>query len=75
MAIFNDGLRSGYKNLPMTAFVYFAAGSAISDPELGEYVGTQEWYNLLRGFQPQDDVENPVPYTNPADQCRHQVHA
>ena len=65
MAIFNDGLRPGYKNLPMTAFVYFAAGSAISDPELGEYIGTQQWYNLLRGFQPQDDVENPVPYTNP----------
>ena len=65
VAIFNDGLRPGYKNLPMTAFVYFAAGSAISDPELGEYIGTQQWYNLLRGFQPQDDVENPVPYTNP----------
>ena len=65
VAIFNEGLRSGYKNLPMTAFVYFAAGSAISDPELGEYIGTQQWYNLLRGFQPQDDVENPVPYTNP----------
>ena len=65
VAIFNEGLRSGYKNLPMTAFVYFAAGSAISDPELGEYVGTQQWYNLLRGFQPQDDVANPVPYTNP----------
>ena len=64
-AIFNEGLRPGYKNLPMTAFVYFAAGSAISDPELGEYVGTQQWYNLLRGFQPQDDVANPVPYTNP----------
>ena len=65
VAIFNEGLRPGYKNLPMTAFVYFAAGSAISDPELGEYIGTQQWYNLLRGFQPQDDVENPVPYTNP----------
>ena len=65
VAIFNEGLRPGYANLPMTAFVYFAAGSAISDPELGEYKGTQQWYNLLRGFQPQDDVENPVPYTNP----------
>ena len=65
VAIFNDGLRPGYKNLPMTSFVYFAAGSSISDPELGEYVGTQQWYNLLRGFQPQDDVANPVPYTNP----------
>ena len=33
-AIFNFGKRAGYKNLPMTAFVYFAAGSSIGDPEL-----------------------------------------
>ena len=63
-AIWNFGRRPGYENLPMTSFVYFAAGSAIGDPELGEYVGTEEWYNLLRGFQPQPDVSNPVPYTN-----------
>ena len=64
-AIFDGGLRPGYKNLPMTAFVYFAAGSSIGDPDLGEYSGTLQWYNLLQGFQPQDDVDNPVPYTNP----------
>ena len=64
-AIFNFGLRPGFRNLPMTSFVYFAAGSAISDPTLGDYEGTQEWYNLLRGFQPQPDIDNPVPYTNP----------
>ena len=65
VAIFNDGMRPGYKNLPMTAFVYFAAGSSISDPDLNEYDGTLQWYNLLQGFQPQADIENPVPYTNP----------
>ena len=64
-AIFNFGRRVGYRNLPMTSFVYFAAGSAIDDPALGEYIGTEEWYNLLRGFQPQPDIGNPVPYTNP----------
>ncbi|MBI2503344.1 MAG: T9SS type A sorting domain-containing protein [Candidatus Latescibacteria bacterium] len=64
-AIFNFGKRKGYKNLPMTSFVYFAAGSSISDPELGAYNGTRQWYNLLRGFQPQEDVDNPVPYTDP----------
>ena len=64
-AIFNFGRRAGFRNLPMTSFVYFAAGSAISDPDLGEYIGTQQWYNLLRGFQPQPDIDNPVPYTNP----------
>ncbi|MEE2629223.1 MAG: hypothetical protein VX670_12275, partial [Candidatus Latescibacterota bacterium] len=61
-AIYNFGRRPGYKNLPMTSYVFFAAGSAIGDPELGEYVGTEEWYNLLRGFQPQPDINNPVPF-------------
>ncbi len=64
-AIFNFVRRPGFRNLPMTSFVYFAAGSAISDPDLGEYVGTQQWYNLLRGYQPHPDIDNPVPYTNP----------
>lgn len=64
-AIFNFDKRRGYRNLPMTSFVYFAAGSSISDPELGAYNGTRQWYNLLRGFQPQADVDNPVPYTDP----------
>ncbi len=64
-AIFDFGKRKGYRNLPMTSFVYFAAGSSISDPEQGAYNGTRQWYNLLRGFQPQADVDNPVPYTDP----------
>ncbi|MBT6145096.1 MAG: hypothetical protein HN712_15685 [Gemmatimonadetes bacterium] len=64
-AVWNFGRRPGYENLPMTSFVFFAAGSAIDDPELGEYVGTEEWYNLLRGFQPQPDITQPVPFTNP----------
>ena len=65
-AIFNFGLRPGFRNLPMTSFVYFAAGSPIGDPgPFGSYEGTQEWYNLLRGFQPQPDIDKPVPYTNP----------
>ena len=63
-AIFNFQKRPGYRNLPMTAFVYFAAGSAIDDPELNAYNGTKEWYNLLRGFEPQPDVDNPTPYIN-----------
>ena len=64
-AVFDFARRPGYRNLPMTSFVYFASGSAISDPQLGEYSGTLEWYNLLRGFQPQPDLDNPVPYANP----------
>ena len=49
----------------MTSFVYFAAGSAVDDPQLGRYSGTQEWYNLLRGFQPQPNIVEPVPFTDP----------
>lgn len=64
-AIFDFQTRPGYRNLPMTSFVFFAAGSAIDDPALGEYTGTQEWYNLLRGYQPQPNINNPVPYTDP----------
>ena len=45
-AIFELNYVYGYKNLPMTSFGWFAAGSAIEDPELGDYVGTLEFYNL-----------------------------
>ena len=65
MANFNFEKLAGWQNLPMTAFVYFAAGSAISDPELGEYQGSLQWFNLLRGFQPNAEVDNPTPYTDP----------
>ncbi|NOY76662.1 MAG: hypothetical protein GXO76_02200 [Calditrichaeota bacterium] len=51
-AIFNGKIRKGYKNLPMTAFNYFAAGSAISDPDREEYAGTLQWFNLMRGLLP-----------------------
>ncbi|MCK5452872.1 MAG: hypothetical protein KAJ16_00850, partial [Calditrichia bacterium] len=61
-AIFDFQYRSGYKNLPMTSFGYYSASSGISDPQWGLYKGTLEWYNMLRGFQPTDDLENPSPY-------------
>jgi hypothetical protein len=47
----------GLINLPMTAFIYFAAGSAITDPPLRDYEGTIEWYKMLRGYIP----NNPDP--------------
>ncbi len=53
----------GYINLPMSSFGWFAAGSPIEDPTLGEYEGTLQWYNLMRGFKPTDDVDNPSPWT------------
>ncbi len=53
----------GFINLPMTSFGYFAAGSSIPDPgPLGNFEGTLEWYNLLQGFTPTDDLNNPTPF-------------
>ncbi len=63
-AIFNLKRRPGYKNLPMTSFGYFSKGGEWDDPELGRYDGTLEWYNLLRGYIPTNDVNNPIPFTH-----------
>jgi hypothetical protein len=63
-AIFNFKTLPDHKNLTMTSFSYFAAGSEISDPILGEYDGTLQWYNMLNGYKPTTDLENPTPYTH-----------
>lgn len=63
-AIFGLQYRPGFRNLPQYSFGYFAAGSAISDPDLGEYAGTLQWYNLLNGFIPTEDTLNPSPFTH-----------
>lgn len=51
--------------LGMTSFGYFAAGSAVSDPDLGEYSGTLQWYNLMRGFLPRPEYPAGQPWVNP----------
>ncbi len=61
-AIFNFQPLPDHTNLPMTSYCYFAAGSSISDPILGSYEGTLQWYNLLNGYTPTDDLQNPTPY-------------
>jgi len=63
-AVFNlEVVGPGKVNLPMSSFGWFAAGSAISDPTLGEYEGTLQWYNLMQGYVPTDDIDNPTPWT------------
>ncbi len=52
-----------YKNLPMTSFGWFAAGSALADPELGDYIGSLQYYNMMRGYKPTGDIDDPVPWT------------
>ena len=41
----------GYINLPMTAFIYFAAGGLYGDPAFN-YGGALEWNRMLSGFPP-----------------------
>ncbi|MFB0517330.1 MAG: hypothetical protein ACETWG_12110, partial [Candidatus Neomarinimicrobiota bacterium] len=54
--------KPGYKNLPMTSFGWFAAGSDISDPIQGVYDGTLQWYNLLKGYTPTVKLDDPTCY-------------
>ncbi|MDP2208486.1 MAG: T9SS type A sorting domain-containing protein [Bacteroidota bacterium] len=39
------------KNLPMTSFAYFSAGSPISDPPFS-YEGGLRWWRMLQGYAP-----------------------
>ncbi|MDI6767689.1 MAG: T9SS type A sorting domain-containing protein [Bacteroidota bacterium] len=61
-ALFDFQWRKGFKNLPMTVFTFFAAGSARSDPDRGgPYDGTLQWYNLMTGFEPRPKYPERVP--------------
>jgi hypothetical protein len=62
-AVFDLKYRNGYKNLGMTGFSYFSAGSAYSDPTGGYATNTILWYKMLRGFAPLSgpDVRYDVP--------------
>jgi hypothetical protein len=50
--------RPGFKNLPMTSFIYFAAGGNYSDPPYTRN-GSWQWYSMLRGGPP---IPQPPPY-------------
>ncbi len=52
-----------YKNLSMSSFLYFSAGSPDNDPQLYDYSGTLAWYNLMQGLRPQSGE----PWINPID--------
>ena len=60
-AIFNLKKRPGYKNLAASSFGYFVAGGVYSDPSpYGDTEAAREYYNLMRGYAPTDDLENPT---------------
>ena len=64
-----DGTRE--TTLGMTSFVYFAAGSSVSDPSTKVYVGTLQWFNLMEGYLPRPEYPTQLPfvcllYTSPS---------
>ncbi|MCX6133675.1 MAG: hypothetical protein NTU47_07680 [Ignavibacteriales bacterium] len=58
----------GKKNLPMSGFSYFSAGSPYTDPGFANYPsGTGQWWNMLRGYAPLGTITDPpVVYAYPA---------
>jgi len=51
--------------LGMTSFVYFAAGSSVSDPSTRVYAGTLQWFNLMEGFLPRPPYPTQEPFVDP----------
>ena len=52
-----------FKNLPASSFGYFVAGGVYSDPSpYGDVTAARQYYNLMRGFAPLDDLANPTPW-------------
>jgi hypothetical protein len=52
--------------LGMTSNGYFGAGSSISDPDLEEYSGTLQWFNLMEGFLPRPEYPTQTPWRDNA---------
>ena len=51
--------------LGMTSFVYFAAGSSVSDPSTKVYAGTLQWFNLMEGYLPRPEYPTQEPFVDP----------
>lgn len=61
-AVYNlEQVGPGYINLPMASFGWF--GGTVDDPTLSDYEGTLQWYNLMRGYYPNDNIDDPTPWT------------
>jgi hypothetical protein len=62
-AIFKRRFRQGFKNLPMSAFVFFVNGSSLYvDPAQGAN-GDVEWYKVMKGLSAQSGAEYIDPIT------------
>jgi len=62
VAVFDMKYKPGFKNLPMSGFSWFSAGSAISDPGRTYALGTLLWYKMLRGFVPLTGADAYYPF-------------
>ena len=67
-AVVNLKYVKGKKNLGMSSFSYFSAGSAYSDPPggaAGYDAGSGRWWKMLRGFAPLGDFKTAdIPYAS-----------
>lgn len=63
-AIFDLKRRYDVRNLPMSSFAWFAAGSDISDPPFTREGGLR-WWKMLRGFVPYASTTPDVYYPKP----------
>jgi hypothetical protein len=64
-AIFDLKRRPGFKNLPMTSFIYFAPGDEYSDPPF-TLNGSWQWYGMMMGLPPTPQGPPfPAPLNNP----------
>ena len=50
VARWNLSSHAGYANRVMSSFSYFATGGQDADPPFRNYQGSQQWWNLLRGY-------------------------
>jgi hypothetical protein len=50
VALYDFGLRAGYRNLPVSAFVYYVGGSSVyRDPDIGAAEGAEQTYSNCLG--------------------------
>lgn len=67
IAIFDFVGRKGFRNLPMTGSWIEGAGDQESQPSVGAYNGTLQYYNVLNGFLPRPE-NPPRPFLDPSGQ-------
>jgi len=57
-------ITSAGDTLGMTSFTYFGAGSAIGDPDLSDYLGSLQFFNLMEGYLPRPEYHVQTPWTD-----------